>query len=234
MFKIFSDLHLGVRDANDSSNYLVMERWLPRIADSQAKIIIAGDLFDITENTGPFEFSQDCLDRIREAHYPIASLIADLEAEGRCTIIEGNHDWGLGHGEGLTLTQGNKFFKVLHGHQWDGINSGAGRSIGETLTKVGAFLEAFWPQGPSLIEDSFRDKELRAYDERVDIYARAMNGAIQDEGGPTEEVVIVGHSHRPGVHKHHINAGCWTWNRCDVVTVYDDGRVVLGSAEDDL
>ena len=228
---IVSDVHLG---AVPRETELELVRFLDRVGEEAASLLIAGDLFDFW-----FEYGEVIPGRYFRTLAAIARLV---DAGIPVTMAGGNHDaWGgrflreeVGmafHTEPFSYRLGGGKALVAHG---DGLGRGdfkyrALKTVIRSRAAIGAF-RVLHPELGMRLARAVSTTHVKA-DEDVAAAGRSqflMNWAMaQLEADADLQYVVCGHSHRPLLHAHapgrwYINSGDWI-SHFSYVTVTAEG-----------
>jgi len=226
---VISDLHLGPGLMNRCSpDARKITRWLDLIEATHDRVIIAGDLFDLSR---PRRFSgwEEHLDAI---HFQWGELSRRLEA---MEAVYGNHDREralMGVPEQIIIPTESKPIIILHGHQFDPLI----KQI-PGLEKSANFAAGWFVRlGLSPLAEAMGTAV--ALNERVESQFRRVDADDRDlsrQGAHRKlregfSMVILGHSHRL---RHialpegdFVNSGSWVCGHADWASIDTDTKQV--------
>lgn len=224
---VFSDLHLGPGALNRCSvPRRKIERWLNLIDSTHERVIVAGDLYDLSRPRTPLGW-RDHLDTIRFEWGPLMERLESYEA------VYGNHDrqrQQLGVPERIEIQAEAGKIVVMHGHQFDphikqipGLELAANFAAG-WMSRLGVASLAKLMGGvvalDERLESAMRDKRGQAH---ADL---SMHGAVSTARQGVD-LVIMGHSHELrsvelGAGSQFANTGSWVSGTADWVSIDTD------------
>ena len=237
-----SDLHMG--DGGPRDNFAYGDRedqlrsFLDLVEDDHGHLVICGDLFELWQSN----ISKVLTKRIR---------LLDRLARMEVVYVLGNHDADLRYFVGeqrswldhpffermclaCHLNLGDKSFQFIHGHEADPYCSDDTPGLGR-ITAIYSGLAEDRNGSPML--DEYRTVEQRVVGrmERLVSFWNWLRGkpdrfteinrGLRDMP-PVADVVICGHTHRPGhIESWHYNCGTWAERTNSFVCITPDGSV---------
>jgi len=237
-----SDLHMG--DGGPRDNFAYGDRedqlrlFLDFVEDNHGRLVICGDLFELWQSN----ISKAITKRVG-----LLDRLARMEA----VYILGNHDADLRYFVGQQrnwlshplfermclachLNVGGKSFQFIHGHEADSYCSDDTPGLGR-ITAIYSGLAEDRNGGPMLDEYRTVEQKVVGRMERLaslwnwlrgkpDRFT-AINRQLRDMP-PVADVVICGHTHRPGrIESWHYNCGTWAERVNSFVHIASDGKV---------
>ena len=200
---IASDLHMGQKDAaDDFRGEKELTRFLRKFRHDT--VILAGDIFELMEC--------DVVD-ILLAYPDLSKQILEKAA-----LLEGNHDPDLvkyfpsNFASRIVAHIAGHRTLILHGHQFDWLNSGKRKEVGRNIARAMGYIERhFYGQADQKLANLWR--WICSQRERFDRQAAEM--ALQYDC----DRVVYGHTHSEGVicigRVTVANCGDWTRRRPD-------------------
>jgi UDP-2,3-diacylglucosamine pyrophosphatase LpxH len=238
---VISDLHMG--DGGPRDNFAFGDRekhllaFLDHVEKSNGRLVICGDLFELWQSN---------ISKVLTHRKWLLDRLASMET----TYILGNHDsdlhyfmfqegW-LSHPffrrmcESCFLSIGGKSFQFIHGHEADPYCSSDVPGLGR-ITAIYSGIKEDRNGGPML--DEYRTVEQRVVG-RMERFVSfwnwlrgkpdrftEINRRLRDMP-PVADVVISGHTHRPGhIDTWHYNAGTWAERTNSFLVISENGTV---------
>jgi len=213
MHLVLSDTHIGDRRTDRHMDRLL--EILAEHADPATTLVLNGDVFDFARNLS-----------FGESH---RRFMAAARGFRETIYIEGNHDWfvagikdalpGLRCCHRLRLTTPGGRFEMLHGHQQDRLARGMVGHMVVHINRAVQQLTAMDVQRAlqrTMVCQWFHDRQ------EIRLVRRSSWG----------DVVVAGHTHRPGVRKvdgrTYVNTGAWLErDHCHYLLVDDSGGFEL-------
>ena len=251
MIYVVSDLHCG--DKGDRDNFSAPNReyrfnkFLDTVQENKAELYILGDLFDWWQcnfSTSIIQY-KNLLDRLDKmnATYVIGNhdnaLIGFINSMPMQTMlsIPMPHPFLSKSGYPFTQTIGNRRFAFLHGHEVDPYCNSINPGIGTINTIISGMLEdkngGPFNQGVAVEEECVGTLERIAelYND-ITFQQNRQNKMLEDieqyRRDENADVVIYGHTHRPGrIGNMHFNAGTWARDIDTFVQIQDNGETSI-------
>ena len=236
-----SDLHMGDGGPRDNFAYGDREKelmaFLDFVEDNHGRLVICGDLFELWQSNVSKVLTRRMwlLDRLAkmEAVYVLGNHDADLR------YFVGQQRTWLGHPFfermclACHLNIGGKSFQFIHGHEADPYCSADTPGLGR-ITAIYSGLAEDRNGGPMLDEYRTVEQKVVGRMERLVSFWNllrgkpdrftAINRRLRDMP-PVADVVICGHTHRPGhIEAWHYNCGTWAERINSFVCISPDGR----------
>ncbi len=236
-----SDFHMGDEGPRDNFAYGDRETdigsFLDFVEENNGRLVICGDLFELWQSN---------MSKVLTKRLPLLDRLAEMEA----VYILGNHDadlrYFIGQSDFLVhpffdrmciaafLSVNGKSIQFIHGHEADPYCASDIPGLGR-ITAIYSGLAEDRNGGPML--DKYRTVEDRVVGrlERLSsLWDRlrgkpdrftAINRRLRDMP-PVADVVICGHTHRPGrIETWHYNCGTWAERVNSFVRIEPDGTI---------
>ena len=180
--------------------------FLTTLADSDAdrpdKVVLLGDIFD---------FWTGFKSVVYQRYVPVLSALLGLRARGvKLLYVEGNHDFLMGefftdvlgadvHGDNCRLSLEGKEVYLAHG---DAVAMSLGYATWRAFLRGRIFRLLKKLTSPALVMSvaEMLSRRSRSYGKRAEALDRRLKEFARRRIMSGFDVVVLGHSHRPGVH----------------------------------
>lgn len=246
---VLSDIHIGWEGSNTEDFVDFIESELPSIDPDV--LIVNGDIFEM--------WRRGLVSVIVEYRHILDALEKVTERGIDLVLIAGNHDWRLvklndsgdvvspkpfQFKEEYTFTSGDRDFRVLHGHQGDGVNGNDAQNealcatsderaddISDAYAGVLSkspltFTSRIAPLGLNRLNlgalENLSDPDALSKDNNVDRSKRITERLEK----MYDDYILFGHTHTPEIREQSANSGSWTGDTNNYLEI-KDGMVEL-------